>query len=621
MIHKKIILLTVVCTAFLPDPVMANLRDSANNKWERLPQEKDVYHKKADLSKAFLIIDNILDMHAFSALTWSEINALAKARGLSPQATAKVLDAYSTKMGDALKATFFSRRRIGTFKSIIENIEILSRRSASIPDKERVTRMISDLLEIKINCTKREMSASEKKDCSNSEMNGNKALRENKDFARSVYNNTPPYAPQEQHVKAILSILNSSKPVTLFEGVPGSGKTASALTWVVQTFKNLDKKVFVTAPNPGGQAAIRGDFKDYPEVCLAYSDLINGHIPQNSVVIVDEVYLTPLLDFRKILQIAVAKNIKLIFSGDSQQNLPVGPSIIGLLDNLPIVHLFDSNRATLQEHKDFAGTSVLHSISHAVKAFENNIICIRDNVISSKLIDAAFDQMDELMEHDSNLTIDDSFIFVADNEYVSAINDQFHEKLMDQGKISNPMQTEVVKTVTNPITRKRKEHKSTIQIGVGSKILLTETHKTLDPRTGESIAIAKGTPGIVRDRTATKLIIDFATNKGVEIDLRRFNALDFAYAINSADSQGMSVPYVFIVPSQSTNRAELYVALTRHKKNVFIYLLADQFPTIESFQSYDWFDLNAEVRTRTIKAMVYTNPKPRGKANSLNDFN
>ena len=193
-------------------------------------------------------------------------------------------------------------------------------------------------------------------------------------LATKIYTMTPPWVPQAQHTKAIRAILKATKPLVLFEGVPGSGKTASALTWIISTLRVLGNEVFATAPNAGGYAALQGDFKKTPEVVKSFADVLSGNLPDGCFLVVDEVYLTAITDFATLIQMAKNKNIRLIFSGDSLQNLPNTLPIVGLLDALPIVHLYDSNRASDEKHRQFAGNVVQDGLAKAMENFKDVLV-------------------------------------------------------------------------------------------------------------------------------------------------------------------------------------------------------------------------------------------------------
>lgn len=516
-------------------------------------------------------IDGIFQNAPFAALKVDDVTNALEASKKSPSGVIKTLFHMKHKIGDL----YVTDSVFDQIKAIVIDVQNIAKKPNEPFASPETIKNLDALLEIRKEC--------KDQTCLTEKLAG-KPIQ---DFGSKIFANTPPYAPQEQHVKAIKKILSSTIPIVLFEGVPGSGKTASALTWIVATLHELGKKVYTTAPNAGGYAALQGDFKKTPEVVKSFGDVLGGKIDQGAFLIIDEVYMTSLSDFQKLLEVASKHNLKLIFSGDSQQNLPAVVPIVGILDLLPIVHLYESNRASSDEHKKFAGIAARNSISAALKNFEKDIMIVPQ----TKIIDTlTLKALHDIKKPETDKPADTGgILFVASNEQVNSLNDAFHEILMKNSYVLHPQEITVSYNVYD---RKAYLHKiitRKIHVGVGTRIFMKEA----DAGAG----ISAGAMGTITHINGPQLTVNF-NGASKTIDTKTFNKFDYAYALSSATSQGMSVSNVFVWLDKNMTMAELYVALTRHKNTIFIVAPQEEFKTEESILTYDWKDFNKEVGNR-----------------------
>ena len=157
------------------------------------------------------------------------------------------------------------------------------------------------------------------------------------------------FPPNDEQIPAIQEIFKTlqDKPYCVVEGVPGSGKTSNVLIPIIHSIHEAMQgtKIYGTAPNDGGMKALQGDTKDFKTkiTVQALGDILLN-IEENSVLIIDEIYTATQDQLIDILKTATAKKLKIIFSGDSNQNLPTEKNILGLLPE-PVATLRRTNRA------------------------------------------------------------------------------------------------------------------------------------------------------------------------------------------------------------------------------------------------------------------------------------
>lgn len=181
----------------------------------------------------------------------------------------------------------------------------------------------------------------------------------------------------------------ANKSLHLIEGVPGSGKTAGILVQFIHTFYEYSKtstvkpRMFFSAPNAAGMNALQGDL-GYREGTLGVAksiltidELKKVTFEKNDIIIIDEIYTISLKDFQAIADAAATKGAVLILSGDSLQNLPNQPSIMGMM---PYDYMFTaSRRACRTEIAGFPAQYVQDlknnpggNIPNALATFKNN---------------------------------------------------------------------------------------------------------------------------------------------------------------------------------------------------------------------------------------------------------
>jgi len=531
------------------------------------------------------LINDIFWQAPFVALTIQEVtDVLAARQQKTPAALLYLQDHMNHKIGSLI----VSDQVFDVVRQATAAVMSLAHESTAQFAPTEVIDVIDKLFIIKAECTG--------EDCALKEIDKDFISPDVHALATKIYNMTPPWVPQAQHTKAIKAILKATKPLVLFEGVPGSGKTASALTWIISTLRTLGHQVFATAPNAGGYAALQGDFKKTPEVVKGFADVLKGNLPNGCFLVVDEVYLTAITDFVKLVKVAKKKKIKLIFSGDSLQNLPNTLPIVGLLDPLPIVHLYESNRASDEQQRQFAGRVVQEGLAKAMGNFKDFIFVVPGSSIVDRATSKALEALDKTKPDVS------SVLFVgASEDQVESISDAFQKKLVAAGIVSNPLAIKVSYQNFNKSKYQMEERARTLHVGVGTRLFMKEANVAL--------GIVQGAMGTVTKVEGSKITVDFS-GKNTVINTAEFNHFDYGYGLSSAASQGMSVNSVFVVLDKSMSLAEVYVALTRHKKTIEIFAPAEQFSAPGLVMTYDWHDQNKIALSRMKPVMAEVLKKP-----------
>ena len=111
----------------------------------------------------------------------------------------------------------------------------------------------------------------------------------------------------------------------------------------------------------------------------------------------------------------------------------------------------------------------------------------------------------------------------------------------------------------------------TIEIAVGDRVLFARNDRTLDVRNGQlgTVAAFDGTVATVR------------TDDGrtVDVDDRDYPHLEHGYATTVHKAQGMTVERAFVLGQGSMDRHVGYVAMSRHRERLDVYLPDEEFET------------------------------------------
>lgn len=438
----------------------------------------------------------------------------------------------------------------------------------------------------------------------------------------------------------------------LFEGAPGSGKTAGTIVRIIESIfaphvaSNPQDKtaslplVYGTAPNEKGYQALQGDLtpvlKAYninaqERVLPLETILSNANFPKGSVLIVDEIFTISLDNFLRLIKKAVDFDITLIFSGDSLQNLPNQPSIMGLLKRKAF--LSHSIRASNLKHQDFPEIFI-KDVPAALSIFEKNIYIANDLIIKNKLTKEALKTYERTNVKGKVCRYDPNCLMIlADGKDINELSDMFHQALINRGLISGKIITRSVAYIDHTLRKKAFPKRDdallvnrTIQLGRGSRIVLkdsfTQDNKIILPA-GTSLVVTRTTDeGVVTASLATeenlKKLDDVSSPLQGEFTLKQeFKAFDLDYTKSSLDSQGASVIQSFVYLRKKLTTAELYVMLTRNKgecgpkdqetcnAGIEIFAPESQFQPIQGetnvtdrVTKHSWVDLNKEAAER-----------------------
>ena len=356
-------------------------------------------------------------------------------------------------------------------------------------------------------------------------------------------------------------------------------------------------------------------------------------IEKGSVLIIDEIYTATQQHLIDLLEVARNKNLKLIFSGDSNQNLPTEKNIVGLLPDA-VATLKLTNRAQDKGYQKYTELVLEQKSKKGTQApldvFKDAIMSGNDVEIEQKISEGYVLKLKEVNKHNEEESVQKqkdpkyrpdvwSVLALAGTEDVDRLNDLIQKELIGKEKAQEFKVTYTDAALINGVFRKEEGSLKTrtIKLIPESKIVLKETCNN-DPD------MEAGTVWNVKAISGEKLTIeryDETSKKTLSkgVDASQFKAFDLGYAKDSLSSQGQSVTYVDLLLNPHIDDAGIYVLLTRHKglgkcsksqgcsveeKGIQIYARESEFPNADAVIQYIWDDLNEEGKSRTRRILL-----------------
>ncbi|WP_415402425.1 AAA family ATPase [Tateyamaria sp. SN3-11] len=96
------------------------------------------------------------------------------------------------------------------------------------------------------------------------------------------------------------------------------------------------------------------------------------------------------------------------------------------------------------------------------------------------------------------------------------------------------------------------------------------------------IGVKNGMIGTVRNANASKITVDLDDGGRVSFDPLQFRSFDHGYAVTIHKSQGVTVDQAYVLASRSMDDPLTYVALTRHRRDMRLYVSEEDRPTWRS---------------------------------------
>lgn len=260
---------------------------------------------------------------------------------------------------------------------------------------------------------------------------------------------------------------------------------------------------------------------------------------------------------------AEARGAQVVFMGDPDQ-LPA----VGLGEPLRMMEENGIACARLTEIRRQEQADLLKAVRESVqgdhlKTFE--ILQKRGDYREIKEPKARRWAVRNEMTKDSLDTYKDRLLVVSRNEDRKAYNKAIRKEYVAKGELEKGQKFEV------KVTKGDKEVTETREFATNDRIICLKNDR--------KIGITNGTMGRIHAIDGDRITMQIDTKNGepqkfVEIDTRKYNALEYSYAVTEYKSQGMTVQKVVCdlsTKSAANTRNALYVDISRAKKKSIIF--------------------------------------------------
>jgi Ti-type conjugative transfer relaxase TraA len=322
-------------------------------------------------------------------------------------------------------------------------------------------------------------------------------------------------------------------------------------------------------------------------------------LTNNDILIVDEAGMVDCKNMSALIKTAAKAGSKVVLVGDPDQLRPISKGEIfrGIAANTGYIELENIRRQIDPEDRkaslDLANGKIHQALSHydskgAIK-FSDSLELATGAVIK--------DWGQQLTKEN----IKSSTILSFTKRSVSALNSQAREALKELKLIGRE---EIVYQGTD----------KKLLISIGDRLLFKQNNK--------NVGIRNGDIGTVRSWNNQCMEIELDNGERKQIP-RDYKTIDYGYALTVHKSQGMTTNSCFVlVDNDYWDRNLSYVALTRHKKEVKIYVDKMQHPTLNDLKN----TMSKEVRRKNVmdwvpqsgKTLIPLDTTQEGKAKMRN---
>ncbi|MEM1286239.1 MAG: AAA family ATPase [Pseudomonadota bacterium] len=283
----------------------------------------------------------------------------------------------------------------------------------------------------------------------------------------------------------------------------------------------------------------------------------NGYEPiaTGDVLVIDEAGMVGTRQLARVTSKIDAIGAKLVLIGDPDQLQPIeaGSQFRDLVDRQGASTLSEIHRQREDWQREASRDLASGNITKAMTAYANKGAVRRD--------DDAFEALVECYAMDvaANGNAVTRLAFAHRRKDVHALNQAIRAAI----RTDDPDNTDVL---LQTATGKR-------AFGDKDRIVFT--------RNDRDIGVKNGMLGIVEKADESELVVrvDGDQPQTIRLDPRSFQSFDHGYAVSIHKSQGVTVDRAYVLASRTMDRHLAYVAMTRHRDHLQLFVRSDDQPT------------------------------------------
>lgn len=389
--------------------------------------------------------------------------------------------------------------------------------------------------------------------------------RGNKNLEKDIVNhkiNSSSLTPEQQ--EAVTYATLETKGLAIIEGRAGTGKSFT-MKHIREIYETSRYRVIGLVPtNQVVQDMTKEGFQEAHTVHSFLFKAKNNRLPslnKDTVLVVDEAAMLGNNAMVELLNTAKNTNAKVVLFGDDRQLSSVERG--GMFSEL--IERFGSQELTEVRRQSGWHKQVSEHLSHKQGREAAELLDKNKAIQWSGSKEEALKQLVEDWAKDTAWNPEQERLILASrNVDVDVLNKAVRDILLQRGDIS--------KTGYRCQTARGSE-----TFSVNDRVCLTETDKKL--------SLYNGTFATIKELNEKQCTLDLGEGKEVSFDPNTYRGLKLGYAATVYKSQGKSIPVIYALHDPHAGSQLNYVALTRHKESLKVYVNQEETKSLYHFAS------------------------------------
>ncbi|MBS1054754.1 MobF family relaxase [Gluconobacter kondonii] len=388
----------------------------------------------------------------------------------------------------------------------------------------------------------------------------------------------------EEQAEAVRHALNKDG-VSVLEGSAGTGKSYS-LGAVADAARETGLRVHVIAPSHKAKDVLRTDTASKDDDAQTVSGFINRTtnerhkefmtLGKDDCIIVDEAGMCGTSDIDSILRTARAAGCKVILAGDTKQLQPVaaGSPMSAIAETCGTQRISEIRRQRTDWQREASMKFAVGDTTEALQAYDKKG-CIRMSGYQDALTELVTDYRQDITNNPDKTRI----VLATTNKDVGTLNEKIREQVRDAGMLHG-------EDISVPaMGRGRNAKARDMSIAEGDRLIFGESVLVDDKKINNSDTCTVLSISGEGPDARVKLQFD----KGITVDTKWSDLAQkdrdgergdvkcqHAYAVTVHASQGVTVNNAYVFNGNGIGQEAAYVAMTRHKDDVKMYVNADR---------------------------------------------
>lgn len=359
--------------------------------------------------------------------------------------------------------------------------------------------------------------------------------------------------------EALIHVTQEPGAVKAIRGLAGTGKSfllrAAKESWEAENFNVIGAALAGKA----AQSLQEGSGIKSQTLHSLLAEISTGKrtLLANDILVLDEAGMIGSRQMHDLLNHVHAACAKVVLVGDPQQlqSIDAGGIFRSLSDKLGFASLAEIRRQELEADREMIHKLIDGKSNDVISSLEDRGML--EVAPAENLYQLIVEQWGEEIDHKQ---MQQSLILAGTKSEAYKVNMLAREHLAQQHRLHSEI------TIST-------EHGDRA-MAIGERILFTRNSNNLGVKNGQSGSLQKW-----RLDKLGNVILDITTDAGksISVNLTKYNHVEYGYATSVHKAQGQTVDKVYVLISDvMTDREWAYVATSRHKKQLRVYVPNEQ---------------------------------------------